>query len=174
MASMLSGWTLRAWPYPDFGMMASCPLTSSYPGHCETTPASHWGLGSPARAMTHCLHQSGHCTTSKYMELLVKGGVPKKHNKRWNLSFLSRCSCSPLTFNFDFETSISWRNRKFWRFLAISVGLDPSPGRSWREFVCQSQILHIKPPCLQVCTQITFCAQLVSVHSPFPSDLRPM
>ena len=45
--------------------------------------------------------------------------------------------------------------------------------RSFTIVDCESQILHIKPPCLQVCTQITFCAQFVGAHSPFPSDLRP-
>ena len=38
---------------------------------------------------------------------------------------------------------------------------------------CQSHIPHIKPQCIQVCTEMTFCGQFVSVHSPFTSDLRP-
>ena len=47
---------------------------------------------------------------------------------------------------------------------------------SLRSFImvdCQFQILHIKPTCLQVCTQMTCNAQFVSMHSLFPSDLRP-
>ena len=35
---------------------------------------------------------------------------------------------------------------------------------------CQSQIPHIKPQCIKICTQMIFCGQFVSVHSPFKSD----
>ena len=45
--------------------------------------------------------------------------------------------------------------------------------RSFTIVDCQSQIPHIKPQCMQVCIQMTFCGKFVSVHSPFPSDLRP-
>ena len=53
--SLLSGWTMWASPYPACGIITSCPVTSSYPGHCGQAPATHWGLDSPASAMTHCL-----------------------------------------------------------------------------------------------------------------------
>ena len=52
--TLLSGWTLWGCPYPGSGItaschkkcgkMASCPVTSSYPGHCETSlpPIEGW------------------------------------------------------------------------------------------------------------------------------------
>ena len=92
--TLLSGWTLWGCPYPGSGItaschkkcgkMASCPVTSSYPGHCETPlpPIEGW---TTLPGLWHTASPDDHCTTPHYMELHIKSQNTPFFSDLWNI-----------------------------------------------------------------------------------------
>ena len=108
-------------PISGLGIMASCPVTSSYPGHCET-------LSLPLRARLPCqgydtLPPDDHCTTPLYMELLCSREGCQNMTKVWtSLFWVGVPSEIQLTIC---ETLIPGANicpKKIWNCLCANMG----------------------------------------------------